>query len=159
MDLCPTKMQQSWITSWQLKHLILKEVEDRQNKILDANYNVVDIDAKVAAMDYLNDQQKQRLNRMLKKFPKLFSGGLETLDIEPVHLESNQVLICSIQGHILFQMPMTRSQGRNPTNFVTLKYSRKQKTPRVGITTVHPAQEDSRRQRSNKFFVILTGGS
>jgi len=38
----------------------------------------------VEAIDYLNDQQNQSLN---KKFPNLFSGGLGTLDIEPVHLE------------------------------------------------------------------------
>ena len=35
---------------------ILKEAEDRQKRILDANYKAVDIDAKVEAMDYLNDQ-------------------------------------------------------------------------------------------------------
>ena len=66
---------------------ILKEVEDHQNRILDANYKAVDIDAKVEAMNYLNDQQKQSLNKTLKKFPKLLSGGLGTLDIEPVYLE------------------------------------------------------------------------
>ena len=38
-------------------------------------------------MDYLNDKQKQGLARTLEKFPKLFSGGLGTLDIEPVHIE------------------------------------------------------------------------
>ena len=59
----------------------LNKAEDRQNWILDANYKAVNIDAKVEVMDYLNDQQKQSLNKTLKKFPKLFSGGLGTLDI------------------------------------------------------------------------------
>ena len=58
-----------------------------QNKIIYTDYKAVDIDAKVAAMDYLNDQQKQSLNETLKKFPKLVLGGLGTLDIVPVHLE------------------------------------------------------------------------
>ena len=66
---------------------ILKEAEDQQNQTLHANYKAVNIDAKVETMDYLIDQQKQNLNMTLKKFPKLFSGGLGILDIEQVHLE------------------------------------------------------------------------
>ena len=38
-------------------------------------------------MDYLNDKQKKGLARTLEKLPKLFSGGLGILDIEPVHIE------------------------------------------------------------------------
>ena len=34
---------------------ILKEAEDRQTQIIDANYKAVDIDSKVETMDYLND--------------------------------------------------------------------------------------------------------
>ena len=67
--------------------LILKEAEDCQKKIIYANFKAVGINAKVAVMGNLNDKQKQSLNETLKKFPKLKSEGLGTVDIEPVHLE------------------------------------------------------------------------
>ena len=38
-------------------------------------------------MTELNAHQKEQLTKTLKKFPALFSGGLGTIDIEPIHLE------------------------------------------------------------------------
>ena len=38
-------------------------------------------------MDELSAHQKDQLTKTLKKFPALFSGGLGTIDIEPIHLE------------------------------------------------------------------------
>ena len=55
----------------------LKEAEDRQNWIVYANYKAVNIDHKVEAMDYLNNQQKQSLNKTLNKFPKMFQEDWE----------------------------------------------------------------------------------
>ena len=66
---------------------ILKQAEERQNRILDANYKAIDLDKKVNAMSELSAHQKEQLIKTLKKFPELFSGGLGTIDIEPIHLE------------------------------------------------------------------------
>ena len=66
---------------------ILKQAEERQNRILDANYTAIDLDEKVNAMSELSAHQKEQLIKTLKKFPELFSGGLGTIDIEPIHLE------------------------------------------------------------------------
>ena len=54
---------------------ILQQMEERQCFIVDANYTKVDIDEMV---DGLNVQRssKRSLKAMLKKFPKLFGGGL-----------------------------------------------------------------------------------
>ena len=38
-------------------------------------------------MNKLSAHQKEQLTKILKKFPALFSGGLGTIDIEPIHLE------------------------------------------------------------------------
>ena len=38
-------------------------------------------------MDELSMHQKEQLTKTLKKFPALFSGGLGTIDIDPIHLE------------------------------------------------------------------------
>ena len=66
----------------------LKEAEERQKRILDADYSAVDIDAHVNEMEALEPEQKELLKKVLKKYTgKLFSGGLGVLDIPPVHLE------------------------------------------------------------------------
>ena len=57
---------------------ILKLVaEERQNRILDANYEVIDLEAKVNTTDSLSEHQKKQL----------FSGGIGTTNIELIHLE------------------------------------------------------------------------
>jgi len=57
---------------------ILKEMEDRQNRILDADYSKVDIPAMVADLD-ISDTSKRKLQTTLEKFPELFGGGLGCL--------------------------------------------------------------------------------
>ena len=69
---------------------ILKIAEERQNRILDANYAAIDLDEKVNTMAELNAHQKKQLTKTLKNFPALFSGGLGTIDIDPIHLEIDQ---------------------------------------------------------------------
>ena len=66
---------------------ILKFAEERQDRILDANYEVIELDANVNVIDSLSEHQKEQLIKALKKFPTLFSGGLGTIDIEPIHSE------------------------------------------------------------------------
>ena len=66
---------------------ILKVAEQRQNRILDANFAAIDLYKKVNTMGSLSTHQKKQLIKTLEKFPALFSGGLCTIDIEPIHSE------------------------------------------------------------------------
>ena len=66
---------------------VLQEAETRQARILDADYSKVDIDEYVDELPHLADKQKQQLKETLNKHKQLFSGGLGTLNVRPVHLE------------------------------------------------------------------------
>ena len=66
---------------------ILKEAKERQARILDADYSTVDIDGYVQELTRLSDVEKSKLRETLKKHTTLFSGGLGTLKVKPVHLE------------------------------------------------------------------------
>ena len=57
---------------------ILKEAEERQNRILDADYSKVDIPTMVAELD-ITESSKRKLQTTLEKFPELFGGGLGCL--------------------------------------------------------------------------------
>ena len=65
----------------------LQEAEERHARILDANYDKVNADEFVDAIDDLNEEEKEKLKQTLHKYPQLFGGGLGTLNIAPVHLE------------------------------------------------------------------------
>ena len=65
---------------------ILKEHEERQSAILDANYSKVDIDIMVDELD-IEESSKAKLKLTLNKFPTLFGGGLGRLNIPPVSIE------------------------------------------------------------------------
>jgi hypothetical protein len=69
---------------------ILQEAEARQERILDADYSKVDIDEHVNSLSHLTKEQKDILTKTLKKRTQLFSGGLGTLNVKPVHLELNE---------------------------------------------------------------------
>jgi Reverse transcriptase (RNA-dependent DNA polymerase)/Aspartyl protease len=69
---------------------LLKGAEERQSRILDADYSNVDIDEYVEGVNKLNGDQKLHLKRILKSHPKLFGGGLGELNVKPVHLELKQ---------------------------------------------------------------------
>jgi transposase InsO family protein len=66
---------------------LLREAENRQKRILDADYTAVDIDGFVATLSHLNDDEKRKLARTLNKHKRLFGGGLGTLSIKPIRLE------------------------------------------------------------------------
>jgi hypothetical protein len=66
---------------------ILQEAEKRQHRILDADYRIVEVDPYVLELAHLTEDEKQVLGETLKKFPTLFGGGLEMLNIKPVNLE------------------------------------------------------------------------
>ena len=65
---------------------ILQDLEERQQRILDADYSKVDIDSMVDGLD-ISNQSKHQLKKTLKKFPILFGGRLGLLDIKPVTIE------------------------------------------------------------------------
>ena len=65
---------------------ILELAEKRQNRILNDNYEGIDLDATVNSIGSLSEHQKKQLIKTLK-FPTLFSGGLGIIDIKPIHLE------------------------------------------------------------------------
>ena len=65
---------------------LLQQEEERQSKILDANYTKLDIDNMVKALD-IATAIKHKLKKTLKKFKKLFGGGLGKVDIQPVDLK------------------------------------------------------------------------
>jgi hypothetical protein len=66
---------------------ILQEAEKRQNCLLDADNLKVEVDTFVEELKHLTMDEKQILGQLLKKFPKLFGGGLGMLNIKPVRLE------------------------------------------------------------------------
>jgi hypothetical protein len=58
---------------------VLLEAEERQSRILDANYDKVDPDIYVQGLTHLSPTEKEPLASALKKFPVLFGGGLGLL--------------------------------------------------------------------------------
>ena len=64
---------------------ILQQMEERQGRILDANYIKVDINDVMDGLD-IQSSSKRSLKSTLKKFPKLFGGGLGKLDMKPVSI-------------------------------------------------------------------------
>jgi hypothetical protein len=67
---------------------LLKEAEERQNKMLDANYSKVDIQKMVTDLD-ITDVSKSKLLRMLRRFENgLFGGGLGKLtNVKPARIK------------------------------------------------------------------------
>jgi putative transposase len=65
---------------------VLLEAEERQSRILDANYEKVDPDEFVRGLTNLSAKEQNELSTVLKKYSILFGGGLGLLRIKPVHL-------------------------------------------------------------------------
>ena len=67
---------------------LLQEAEERQSKMLDCNYSMVNIDAMVLDLD-IDDSNKEKLRKTLRKFEKgLFDGGLGRLKhCKPAHIK------------------------------------------------------------------------
>ena len=72
------KRVSSMLYSMHLDSPILKDTEERVEKILDSDYSKVDIDEMVDGLDISRDT-KRDLKKTLHKFPTLFGGGLGTL--------------------------------------------------------------------------------
>ena len=66
---------------------IIQTAEERQQRILDADYSATDIGAYTKNLSHLDGTQQSKLYRLLIQYPNLFKGGLGTLNIPPVHLE------------------------------------------------------------------------
>jgi hypothetical protein len=65
----------------------LQQAEDRQKRILDADYSEVDMEAYLEELEHLSTTEKRQLREVLVKHPTLFQGGLGVLNVKPVHLE------------------------------------------------------------------------
>ena len=65
---------------------LLHTEEERQSKILEADYSKVDIDAMVNGLDIPKDL-KRKLKSMLLTHDTLFSGGLGESKVEPVDIK------------------------------------------------------------------------
>ena len=66
---------------------ILKRAEERQSRILDADYSKVEMEEYISSLDHLDSKEKQELLQTLNQYPTLFGGGLGSLQIEPIRLE------------------------------------------------------------------------
>ena len=66
---------------------VLMEAEQRQARILDADYSKVDVDQYCSELQQLTIDQRSKLANVLKSYPILFGGGLGELRIDPIHLE------------------------------------------------------------------------
>ena len=53
---------------------VIKAAEERQAKILDADYSKIEMDEHVESLDYLTTEQKAELLQTLKGYPTLFGG-------------------------------------------------------------------------------------
>ena len=65
------------------------EAEERQARILDADYSKKDIDQFVTELKHLDTDEQSMLSRLLHQYPVLFGGGLGKLDIPPIDLQLN----------------------------------------------------------------------
>ena len=65
---------------------ILQQEEERQKKLLDANYSKVDIDQMVKDLD-ISKSLKEKLKYMLNNHKTLFSGGLGKVDMKPINIK------------------------------------------------------------------------
>jgi hypothetical protein len=66
---------------------LLKEAEERQSRILDADFTNVDIDEYLDSIIKLDDGQNSKLRLVLKCHPTLFGGGLRVPNLKPIHLD------------------------------------------------------------------------
>ena len=95
---------------------MLQTEEERQSKILEADYSKVDIDTMVQGLNIPNDL-KRKLNSMLLKHDTLFSGGLGkpklSLLILSLNLVSNHI---NIKDTIVYQKCLKDLEKMNVTD-------------------------------------------
>ena len=66
-----------------IKPTVLKEAEARQTRIFDANYSALNLDDYAHTKTHLSKEQQEKLICSLRKYPKLFRGGLGVLKEQP----------------------------------------------------------------------------
>jgi transposase InsO family protein len=77
----------NWQYQLSQESTVLQRAEERQSRILDANYSKVEMTEYVNSLDHLDPSEKNELLNTLNQYPTLFGGGLGALQIEPIHLE------------------------------------------------------------------------
>ena len=64
------------------------EAEARQGRILDANYDKIDIEEHVHRLTHLNREEQEQSITLLESYPVSFGRGLGRLNVKPIELES-----------------------------------------------------------------------
>jgi predicted aspartyl protease len=77
---------------------VIMEAEERQSRILDANYEAVNVKEYVNEIKHLSDEEKSALTKVLQRHPKLFGGGLGILNIKPIRLEIQRCWFAVVMG-------------------------------------------------------------
>lgn len=75
------------IYHFNMEATVIKEAEERHQRILDADYRAIDLKEYTDKLTHLTLQERIELLELLRQFPRLFSGGLGTLKVPPVKLE------------------------------------------------------------------------
>ena len=65
----------------------VKEATSRMKAILDAKYQKIDLNEYTSKLDYLSLDERDSLNKLLRKYEYLFDGTLGTWNTEPLDLE------------------------------------------------------------------------
>jgi transposase InsO family protein len=66
---------------------VIQKAEERQQRILDADYSATNLTEYTKSLTHLTTEQQDKLYRLLGQYPNLFKGGLGTLHLPPIHLE------------------------------------------------------------------------
>ena len=66
---------------------IIQKAEERQAKILDADYSKIELEDYVQSLKHLSNNEQTSLLTTLRQFPTLFGGGLGKLNVDPIRLE------------------------------------------------------------------------
>ena len=82
-----SRKQLKYFYEMTMEATVLEEAEQRQNKILDTNYEATDVNALCKDMAHLKPTEQQKLSELLNKYPRLSKGGLGTLNVPPVKIE------------------------------------------------------------------------
>jgi hypothetical protein len=80
---------------------VIMEAEERQSRILDANYEAVNVKEYVNEIKHLSDEEKSALTKVLQRHPKLLGGGLGILNMSsnPSDWKSRVVQSHTMQNH------------------------------------------------------------
>ena len=130
---------------------ILQKAEERQARILDADYSKVEMNDYIDTLDHLDSTQKETLLSTLKQFTELFGGGLGRLNIDPIHLELKEG---ARPYHAkAFSIPKAYEAT---SSIRKSRYMEASAGVRVDSWRLYPTEEDGRRpspHRFSKYFI------